>query len=555
MENDTSLLLDLVAAMSVALAGGWLASRLGLSSIVGYVVAGMVISPFTPGFVGDIERLRFLADIGVVLIMFGIGVQFSLGDLAKVGPRIGSAAVAQVLIVLGATWAIAVPMGWEWDESLFVGVALASSSSTVVAKVLAERGEVSTPHGRISMGWSIIQDLAALIVVAVLLAVTVTDDGNIGTSVAIAALQAVGFIALLLIVGARVVPWLLARVADQGSRELFVLTIAGIALGTAMASDQAGLSLAMGAFLAGMVVSESDLSHRVLGELLPARDVFAVLFFVSVGMLIEPDVVLENTGPLLVVLTLIILFKGLLILGMLRLAGEKRATSLQASALLAQAGEFTFVFVGLGVDENIVSNDLFSVVVAATAISIIVMPLVASAASWLNRTLESAPVALPAEARRPRRLGRKAVIAGYGDVGRTVANAIRGRFEVVVVDEDARVLRGIEGDDIRVVNGDASNPAVMDEMGLDDCRVLVIAIPDPFATRLLVERARAMYPDLDIIARAVSEEEASRLRAAGAGDAIVPEREVALELVRHSLHRFGVDQRQALAIVQRMRQR
>ncbi|MEX0750824.1 MAG: cation:proton antiporter, partial [Dehalococcoidia bacterium] len=294
MENDTSLLLDLVAAMGVALAGGWLASRIGLSSIAGYVAAGMVISPFTPGFVGDIDRLRFLADIGVVLIMFGIGVQFSIGDLAKVGGKIGMAAIAQVLIVVGVTWAIAGPMGWEWDESLFIGVALASSSSTVISKLLSERGEVSTQHARVSLGWSIVQDLSALIVVAVLIAVT--EEGDVGSSVAFATLRGVGFIAVLLIVGVRLVPWLLARIADQGSRELFVLAVAGIALGTALASQEAGLSLAMGAFLAGMVVSESDLSHRVLGELLPARDVFAVLFFVSVGMLIEPDVVGENIG-------------------------------------------------------------------------------------------------------------------------------------------------------------------------------------------------------------------------------------------------------------------
>jgi CPA2 family monovalent cation:H+ antiporter-2 len=552
MENDTSLLLDLVAAMGVALAGGWLASRVGMSSIAGYVAAGMVISPFTPGFVGDIDRLRFLADIGVVLIMFGIGVQFSVGDLVRVGPRVGVSAIVQVLVVVGATWAIAEPMGWAWDESLFIGVAVASSSSTVVGKLLAERGEVSTPAGRISMGWSIVQDMAALIVVAVLIAVT--DEGNVGSSVGLAALQAVGFIAVLMIVGVRLVPWLLERVADQGSRELFVLAVAGIALGTAMGSQEAGLSLAMGAFLAGMVVSESDLSHRVLGELLPARDVFAVLFFVSVGMLIEPDVVLENVWPLVVVLALIILFKGLLTLALLRVSGERRSTALSAAALLAQGGEFTFVFVGLGVDNDVVRSDVFSVVVAATAISIVLLPLITTGAKRLNAVLEGHVAIIPAQEGRTRRIGRKAVVAGYGNVGKTVVDALRGRFEVVVIDEDARVLRGLEGENIRVLNGDASNPAIIDEMGLDDCRVLVVAIPDPFAARRLVERARMMYPDLDVISRAVSEEEASKLRVAGAFDAIVPEREVALELVRHSLHRFGVDQRQALAVVQRMRQ-
>jgi CPA2 family monovalent cation:H+ antiporter-2 len=370
---------------------------------------------------------------------------------------------------------------------------------------------------------------------------------------ALAALRGVGFIAVVLIVGLRLIPWLLARVADQGSRELFVLAVAALALGTAMGSERAGLSLAMGAFLAGIIVSESDLSHRVLGELLPARDVFAVLFFVSVGMLIEPDVVLENIGPLLVLLAMIVVFKGVLSVGLTRLAGERRHTALMSGAFLAQAGEFTFVFVGLGVDSDVVGNRAFSLVVAATAISILLSPLLTAATARLNAQLSSGIVVQPVTERAPRRIGRNAVVCGYGNVGKTVVGALRGRFDVVVIDEDARALRELERSDLRVINGDASNPAIIDQMGLDDCRVLVVAIPDPFATRLLVERARAMYPDLDVIARAVSEAEALKLRSFGAVDAIVAEHEVALELVRHSLHRFGVDQRQALAIVQRMR--
>ncbi|MEX0750016.1 MAG: NAD-binding protein, partial [Dehalococcoidia bacterium] len=244
-----------------------------------------------------------------------------------------------------------------------------------------------------------------------------------------------------------------------------------------------------------------------------------------------------------------------LTVGLLRLAGERQNTALVSGAFLAQGGEFTFVFVGLGVDNAVVGADFFSVVVAATALSIVLSPLITAGATRVNRAIEGRPAVDLPEERRPRRVGRKAVVAGYGTVGKTVVDALRGRFEVVVVDEDARALRGLEGENIRVINGDASNPAIIDEMGLDDCRVLVVAIPDPFAARRLVERARMMYPDLDVISRAINEEEASKLRIAGAFDAIVADREVALELVRHSLHRFGVDQRQALAVVQRMRQR
>jgi len=553
MENDTSLLLDLVAAMGVALAGGWLASRIGLSSIAGYVAAGMVISPFTPGFVGDIDRLRFLADIGVVLIMFGIGVQYSLRDLARVGPKIGAAAVAQVALIMAATFAIAGAMGWGRDESLFVGGAIALSSSTVIVKLLGERGETATPHGRVTIAWSIVQDICAVLLVAILLALS--EEGDVAASVSLASLKAAAFVAGMMIVGLRVVPWLLARVAEEGSRELFVLSIAALALGTALASERAGLSLAMGAFLAGIVVSEADLSHRVLGELLPARDVFAVLFFVSVGMLIDPDVIADNVVPMLVLLALIIVLKGATAGVLTRFAGERRDDSLRSGAILAQAGEFTFVLVGLGVDQEAVSSDVFSLVVGATAVSIVLSPVIVAGTSKFSQIIERGPVVEPGEESRVKRVGRKAVVAGYGTVGKTVVDALRGRFDVVVIDEDARALRGLEGDNIRAINGDASNPAIIDEMGLDDCRVLVVAIPDPFAARRLVERARSLHPDLDVIARAASAEEAAKLRTAGAFDAIVPEREVALELVRHSLHRFGVDQRQALAVVQRMRQR
>jgi len=554
MEQDTSLLVDLVAAICVALGGGWIAARIGLSSIAGYVVAGMVISPFTPGFVGDVDRLRLLADVGVVLIMFGIGVQYSLRDLARVGPAVSAAAVAQVTAIIVVGYALGELLGWTSDEALFVGAALAISSSTVIVKLLSERGETVTAHGRVTIAWAIVQDICAVLLVAVLVAVT--EEGNVAESVSLATLKAAAFVGGILVVGLRVVPWMLARVAGLGSRELFVLAISALALGTALASEEVGLSLALGAFLAGIVVSEADLSHRVLGELLPARDVFAVLFFVSVGMLIDPDVIRDNVAAMALLLVLIIAVKGALSALLARGAGERPDTAALAGGYLSQAGEFSFVLIGLGVDEDVVGLDVFSLAVAATAVSIVLTPVVVAGTGRLVRALERRPLIDAVEPRPRSRLGRYAVVCGYGDVGRTVVSALRGRFEVVVVDEDARALRPLAGaEDVRTINGDASNPAIIDQMDLENCRVLVITIPDPFATRLLVERARQLYPDLDIITRAVNEEEAERLRRSGAGEPVVADRELALEMVRHSLHRFGVDARQALAIVQRMRQR
>jgi CPA2 family monovalent cation:H+ antiporter-2 len=553
MNNELDLVLDLVVAMSAALVGGWITVRLGLSAIAGYVLAGIVISPFTPGFVGDVDRLRALADIGVILIMFGIGVQFSLRDLTSVGLPVSAAVVAQIAIVMLATFAAGAAIDWSRNEALFAGAAVASASSMVLAKLLGDRGETGSAHGGLALAFSIVQDVILVAIVAVLLALA--EEGDVGSAVLIASLKGLAFIAAVLIIGMRLIPWILERVADIGSRELFILAIAALALGTAYASETVGLSIALGAFLAGIIVSESDLSHRVLGELLPARDVFAVLFFVSVGMLIDPDVVVEEPVTFVTLIVLIIVVKGVAAGASLRAAGQQPVTAVMAGGLLAQSGEFSFVFVGLGVDSGAVTDDVFSLIVAATAVSIVLAPGVSAAAARIARRGDAEPDLSPLQGDAPQRsrLGRHAVICGYGEVGQIVASALRSRFEIVVVDQDPRAVRGIAGDDLRVVIGDASSPAIIEQMRLEECRVLVIAIGDPFATRLLVERARAAQPDIDIIARAVSAEEASKLQSSGAEFAIEANRELALEMVRHSLHRFGIDQRQALAIVQRMR--
>ncbi|MEX2245742.1 MAG: cation:proton antiporter [Dehalococcoidia bacterium] len=552
MHTDTGLLVDLVATLGIALAGGWLASRLRLSSIFGYMVAGIVISPFTPGFVGDVDRLRLLADIGVVLLLFGIGVQFSLSELAATGPRIAAGAVAQIAGVMAATWGVAVAFGWGPEESLFVAAAAAICSSTVIVKLLADRGDTARPYGRVSIAWSIVQDLVTVLLVAMLVAAT--GEGDVVRSVTLDSLKAVAFVAGLLLVGLRLVPWLLTLVAAQGSRELFVLAVAALALGTALASERVGLSLALGAFLAGLVVSESDLSHRVLGELLPTRDVFAVLFFVSIGMLIDPDVLADNVGALVALVLLMVVAKGALSGLLVRLAGQPRETSILTGGLVAQSGEFSFVLVGLGLDRGAVDNEVFSVVVAATAISIVLSPLALSGAHALVRAIE--PPAPAVEPARPSRLGRRAVVCGYGSVGRLVAEVLAPRFEVVVADLDARTLRDAGSSGVaETINGDASSTAILERMRLEDCRVLIVALSDPFATRLVVERARAMAPDVDIVARALDDEEASRLRRLGANEAVVAGREVGLEMSRYGLVRFGVDARQAAAVIQRLRSR
>ena len=372
------LLIDLVAALAVALAGGWLATRIGLSPIAGYVVAGIVISPFTPGFVGDVDRLRLIADIGVVLLLFGIGVEFSIGAVRDAGWRLAAAATLQTAIVLAAGAGVVMTLGWDRDAALFAGAAVAISSSTVIARLVTERGDASSGYARIAITWAIVQDLLAVALVGVLIAIS--DEGNVAESALLSLLKAVALIAGMLVVGIRVVPPLLDYFASHEARELFVLAIAGIALGAALVSEWAGLSLAFGAFIAGLVVSESAASHRVLHELLPARDVFGVLFFVSVGMLIDPAVFRDDPGTLFALLALIVLAKGIVVAVLARLAGQPRADAAMAGGLLANAGEFSFVLIGIALDRSVVDNDAFSAVVAATAISIVLAPLVTALA-------------------------------------------------------------------------------------------------------------------------------------------------------------------------------
>lgn len=554
METDPGLLLDLVAALAIALAGGWLSHRLGFTSLAGYVFAGLIISPFTPGFVGDLDRLRFIADIGVVLILFGIGVQSSLREVGRVGSRIGLGTIAQVATIIFLTVGISPLLGWGLREAAFVGAAAAISSSAVVVKMLSDRGDVRREYGRASVAWGIVQDFLTVVLVAALTALAV--EGDLAQEVGISMAKAVVFVVAVLVIGLRIVPPVLERIADAGSRELFMLAIAGLALGTALISDQFGLSIALGAFLAGILVSESALSYRVLGDLLPVRDVFAVFFFVSIGMLIDPDAIRDNVPAFLAVLALMTVIKGGLTMLLARISRVPGPTSILTGAAVAQGGEFSFVLIALGLDREIVDVELFSIVVAAVGVSVILSPGVLQLAhravfEFEQRTTQVVPVGATTESR----LGRKAVVCGVGGTGRLVVSVLAPRFEVTVVDEDPRALEGLAGENVRTIVGDAASPMVLDQMGLDEARVLVIAISDPFATRLVVERAQRMRPALNIIARALDEGEAAWLRGAGVSEAVVANREVGLEMLRHSLHRFGLDTRQIASIVQSRRMR
>lgn len=561
MGQESSLLLDVGVALATALAAGWLASRLRLPSVVGYIVAGVVISPFTPGFVGDVERLRLIAEIGVVLLLFSIGVQFSIADLTHLGPWLALAAIAQIVGVFAAGWALFAALGLSHDEALYLGAAFSISSGVVLVRFLSVSGEVESEHGRVAVGWSVVQDLAVVVLIVVLAAFT---EGaavqQVARDMALAAAKATAFVAAALLVGLRVVPMFLNQVAEERSRELFFIAIAALIIGTALASEYFGLSLAVGAFLAGIVVSESDLSHRVLGDLLPTRDVFAVLFFVSAGMLIDPAVIVEEWASVLVAVAIILLLKPLATYALARRSQRTERVSALTAALLAPAGEFSFVLARDGLQRDVISENAFSVVLTAAVISIVLSPLIVRVAhAWTARGWAAAALPAAEATEPPVRVGRRAVVCGFGRVGQIVATILANRFSVLVVEEDRRLAREARNRGFDVLEGAPASPAVLERMALRNARVLIVTLPDPFATRLLVERARTINPRLDVIARASLETEAEKLYEAGVTEAVVPDDEVALELARHSLHRFGLSAPEALAVIQgyrvRMRER
>ena len=560
MENS-HLLVNLVFALAAAALGALLAVRLRQSVIIGYILAGIVIGPFTPGFVGDVSAVQCLADIGIIFLMFALGVQFSFRDLLGVGRVALLGGSAQVLLTIGLGYVVGNALGWRPIEALFFGAVISNSSSTVLGKVLSERGELDAEHGRIAMGWSAVQDLSTIVLVVVLSALATGGEGLL-VDVFWGVAKATVFLALLAPLGALALPWLFERVAAFRNRELFIVVVAAVALSTALASALFGLSVALGAFVAGVVVGESDLSHQILGEITPLRDIFAGLFFVSVGMLVDPVFVLTHWPLVLVTLGLIVVAKGLLSAAITALFGYPVRTALLTGVALAQSAEFSFLLARVGTDLGVISAAVFSLMLAGAVASIVLAPALhqgaAPVARWLERqqpsrawTRQSAAMIEPKQS-----LVAHAVICGYGGVGRVIGAALQRRgLPFVVIDEDPRVVRQLRADGIPALLGNAANRQLLERVNLSQARVLVVAMGDALAARQVVDYARQVNAHLDIVVRTHSAVEAQVLRGQGAAEAVLGELELALEMTRHTLRRFGISALEALSIVQGLRER
>ena len=544
MHDDFALFATITMAVMLAFIGGFIARKLKLPTLVGYLVAGLAISPFTPGFSGDTNAAAQLAEMGVIFMMFGVGLHFSLKDLWNVRRIAIPGAILQTTLSTLLGLAVSQLWGWSFEAGLVLGLAISVASTVVLLRGLADNGLVSTAHGKVAIGWLVFEDLAT-IAILVLMPVLVSDGGgNPLLSVGWALLKTAVFVALMLLVGTRLLSWLLTQIAYTRSRELFILAVVAVALGVSfLAYEFFGVSLALGAFLAGVVVSESDVHHQVGAEVVPFRDFFAVLFFVSVGMLVNPAVVFANLDKVIVLALLVIVGKALITLLLGLLLPSSARTMIVVAAGLSQIGEFTFIVGSTGVALGLLDVDQYGLILAAAVISIIVNPLMFR----LIQPTEKALRRLPALWQRMERGGptpeafheqmeEHVVIVGYGRVGRHIGSVLqRLGLPFLVIEQDMPLAAELQGQGIKTMFGDAANSEILLHVCLDCAKALVVTVPNETTTELIVGAAHLISPATPIIVRAQTEDRLDELIRLGATHAINPELEGGLEILRYTL--------------------
>ncbi|MDP9808147.1 CPA2 family monovalent cation:H+ antiporter-2 [Rhizobium tibeticum] len=572
MPHDTPLISTIVGGLVLAFILGALANRLRMPPLVGYLVAGVLVGPHTPGYVADQSLAPELAEIGVILLMFGVGLHFSLKDLLSVRGIAVPGAVAQIVFATLLGWGLGALMGWPTGGSLVFGLALSVASTVVLLKALQERRLVETDRGKIAVGWLIVEDLAMVLALVLIPAAASIGGGEhatveplsaavgrlfgldlgIGGIIVMTLIKVALFVGLMLVFGRRIIPWTMHRIAHTGSRELFRLGVLAIALGVAFgASKMFGVSLALGAFFAGMVLAESELSHRAAQESLPLRDAFAVLFFVSVGMLFDPNILIEKPLPLLATVFIIVIGKSIAAFLIVLLFRKPVGTALTISASLGQIGEFSFILATLGVALGLLPEEGRDLILAGAIISIILNPLLFYVCDhlrpMLERTKRDEPVAeatadkLPEPADEPvaeeddvhpTTLRGHAILVGYGRVGSIVGQNLKSSSTpfLVIEDSDKRIGE-LRDQGIEAISGNAVSREVLDLANIAGARSLVVAIPNAFEACRVAEQGRAINPSILIVARAHSDAEVDELKEYGADTVIMGEREIAMGMV------------------------
>ena len=539
---------DLAAVLGAALVGGLAAHLIRQPVILGYLVAGVIIGPFGLGLVRDISAVQALAEFGVALLMFTVGVHFSLAELRAVQRVAILGGVFQIGATILAGIGMGALLGWGLAQAVLFGCIIALSSTAIVIKTLSDRGELDSIHGRIMTGILIVQDLS-IIPMMVLLPLLGESSSNAFSGLGLAVLRAAIFMAVMFLLGTRLIPWIIERIVNTRSRELFLLSIMALVLGTALITRLFGLSLALGAFIAGLVISESKFGAQALAEVIPLRDIFALLFFASIGMLTDPRFVLQNLALVILVVAVIVVSKFVLSSLATGFSGYDGRTAFLTGMGLIQIGEFSFLLARLGLDQQIISYPVYTLVLASAIFTIILTPLAMTASPRLYTALRSlGPLRPLLESRSaPRifgkagRLTNHAVVCGYGDVSRHLVEVLRQRkFGCLIIDLDPYVIEDLRRQGLPCIYGDASNPYVLSLADLDRARVLVLTVPDPMVVETAMKNALQINPRLDIVARARGGARLDPAGSRGLLEIVEPEFEAGLEIMRHTLHRFGL---------------
>jgi CPA2 family monovalent cation:H+ antiporter-2 len=540
------LITTIVGGLVLAFIFGALANRLRLPPLIGYLVAGIAVGPFTPGIVADANLAQELAEIGVILLMFGVGLHFSLKDLLAVKAIAIPGAIVQIFIATLLGMGLAWGLGWTTGEGLIFGLALSVASTVVLLTALQERRLLETKRGQIAIGWLIVEDIAMVLALVLIPALSGVLGGK-GEALSGTALllmlgitlgKVVAFVAVMLIVGRRVIPWILERIADTGSRELFRLAVLAIALGVALGSAYVfGVSFALGAFFAGMILAESELSHRAAEESLPLRDAFAVLFFVSVGMLFDPSILVREPWLVLATVLIIVVGKSIAALAIVLAFRHPLSTALTIAVSLAQIGEFSFILATLGMSLDLLPATGRDLILGGAILSILINPLLFSLLDrlkpWLEQregradgltSLNHKEIITPAWPP----LHAHTVLVGFGRVGHLIAASLAEQNKpFIVIEDQADVVKALRADGIPALYGNAAAPGMMEAANITAARWLLVAIPDALEAGQIIEHARKLNPQIEVIARAHSISELTHLEKHGATHTIMGEREIA----------------------------
>lgn len=589
MPHDTALLFTIAGAFAAAFLLGFGASKIGLPPLVGYLIAGIALGPHSPGFVGDVAMASQLAEIGVILLMFGVGLHFSPGDLMRVRRIALPGAMLQMSIATALGGALALTWGWSGAAAIMFGLALSVASTVVVLRVLESRGLLDSIDGRIAVGWLVVEDLVVVFALVLLPAVldamgatgaaaeaAANAAANAGTAapasggllwaIGLTLIKVAAFIVIMGVVGRRAVPWLLTHVVSSGSRELFTLAVLAVALGVAVgAAALFGVSFALGAFVAGVVISESDLSYRAAADALPLQDAFAVLFFVSVGMLIDPSVIIEQPVRLFETVAVVLIGNTVVTTVLMVLLRHPLRASLRLGASLGQIGEFSFILAALGVSLGVLTEDARSLLLGAALVTIAINPVVFNLLDRLGAWVSMRSELLDRLERQkePRLIATDmyvalqqdhAILIGYGRVGRTIGDALqRLGVPFMAIEQDRRVVEAMRTLGVSTIYGDATTSSIFEHAHAERAKLLVIASPDPYHARHIIGLARAKNPTIEIVVRTHSDQEQNFFEALGVNKALMGERELAFGMAYHSMRSLGIDDDRADDIVQQLR--